>query len=155
MAEYNEQELQYLQMMQDNITRMASNSLNSKTWMVTIVAAFLAIGCKIEDLQWWLLLALIPIVAFWYFDALYLKLERQLRNREQQFINLKRGKGTEGLIQSDTLFDFRPLDMDKDDKEMRYRETSCQMLNKSVWPLYVTMMVIVIAITLILVFCYK
>ena len=150
MAEYKEKELQYLQMMQENITRMATNSLNAKTWMVTIVAAFLAIGCKINDLQWWLLLALIPIIAFWYFDALYLKLERQIRNREQLFINFMKEKETEGLTLSDLLFDFRPLDKKEDVSELGYRETGCQMFNKSVWPLYITMIIIVVVITLIL-----
>lgn len=152
MADYEQKELQYLQMMQENITRMASNSLNAKTWMVTIVAAFLAIGCKIDDLQWWLLLALIPIIAFWFFDAFYLKLERQIRNREQLFINFMKGKETDGLTQSDLLFDFRPLDKKEDNDEFGYRETGCQMFNKSVWPLYITMIVIVVAITMILAF---
>ena len=71
---YNEDERQYLQMMQDNITRMATNSANAKTWLVTIVAAFLAIGCNIKDFDYWLLLALVPTAVFWYLDALYLKL---------------------------------------------------------------------------------
>ena len=37
---YSEDDRQYLQMMQDNITRMAANSSNCKSWLVTIVAAF-------------------------------------------------------------------------------------------------------------------
>ena len=59
---FNENDCQYLQMMQDNITRMAANSANAKTWLVTIVAGFLAIGCNIEDVDYWLLLAIVPIV---------------------------------------------------------------------------------------------
>lgn len=45
MANYETQDLQYLQMMQENITRMAGNSANAKTWLVTIVTGFFAIGC--------------------------------------------------------------------------------------------------------------
>lgn len=41
MANYETQDLQYLQMMQENITRMAGNSANAKTWLVTIVTGFL------------------------------------------------------------------------------------------------------------------
>ena len=41
MANYETQDLQYLQMMQENITRMAGNSTNAKTWLVTIVTGFL------------------------------------------------------------------------------------------------------------------
>ena len=81
MANYETQDLQYLQMMQENITRMAGNSTNAKTWLVTIVTGFFAFGCSITDLDWWLLLAIIPIVVFWYIDAYYLSLERALRNR--------------------------------------------------------------------------
>lgn len=145
---YNEDERQYLQMMQENITRMASNSANAKTWMVTIVAAFLAIGCQIEDLEYWLLLAIVPIIVFWYIDAFYLQLERQIRNREQLFVNFMRGKSDECLRIEDMLFDFRPLPKDKKDDTLRYVETGCQIWNKSVWPLYVAMIVIVLAITL-------
>lgn len=147
---YNEDERQYLQMMQDNITRMATNSANAKTWLVTIVAAFLAIGCNIKDFDYWLLLALVPTAVFWYLDALYLKLERELRNREQRFINIKRGTETcnnENPDEKDSLFDFRPLKKDKDDKTLRYVETGCQFFNTSVFPLYLVMALVVLIIT--------
>ena len=88
---FNEEDRLYLQMMQENITRMATNSANAKTWLVTIVAAFLAIGCNINDFGYWLLLTIAPIVAFWYLDAYYLNKERGLRNREQRFINIVKG----------------------------------------------------------------
>ena len=78
----------YLQMMQDNIIRMATNSANAKTWLVTIVAAFLAMSCNINNFDYWLLLAIAPICVFWYLDAYYLNIERGLRNREQRFINI-------------------------------------------------------------------
>ena len=147
---YNEDERQYLQMMQDNITRMATNSANAKTWLVTIVAAFLAIGCNIKGFDYWLLLALVPTAVFWYLDALYLKLERELRNREQRFINIKRGTETcnnENPDEKDPLFDFRPLKKDKDDKTLRYVETGCQFFNTSVFPLYLVMALVVLIIT--------
>lgn len=72
MINYDPEDLQYLQMMQENITRMAGNSANAKTWLVTIVTGFFAIGCSIKDFDWWLLLAIIPIIVFWYIDAYYL-----------------------------------------------------------------------------------
>lgn len=147
---YNEDERQYLQMMQDNITRMATNSANAKTWLVTIVAAFLAIGCNIKDFDYWLLLALVPTAVFWYLDALYLKLERELRNREQRYINIRRGAETcneDNLDEKDPLFDFRPLSKDKDDKTLRYVETGCQIFNTSVFPLYLVMALVVLIIT--------
>lgn len=142
---YNEDARQYLQMMQENISRMATNSANAKTWMVTIEAAFLALGCSIEDLHYWLLLALIPILVLWYIDAYYLRFERALRNREQHFINLIMGK--EGGDLKEALFDFRPMNLETGSKKLRYVPTKCLLFNKSVYPLYLTLTVIVIVIT--------
>lgn len=152
---YNEDDYQYLQMMQDNITRMATNSANAKTWLVTIVAAFLAIGCNIKDFDYWLLLAIAPIAVFWYLDAYYLNIERGLRNREQRFINIVKGLT---LSDEDTstiktreaaLFDFRTLTKDKKNKELCYVKTGlCGLFfNSSVWPVYATMLIIVLIVT--------
>ena len=155
MANYETQDLQYLQMMQENITRMAGNSANAKTWLVTIVTGFFAIGCSIKDLDWWLLLAIIPIVVFWYIDAYYLSLERALRNREQIYINLMNSLESTGdnLIdeKQNTLFDFRPLFMDNDD--LKLKKTKCMMFNKSVCPVYLIMLFLIIVATVVINMC--
>lgn len=144
---YNDDARLYLQMMQENITRMATNSANAKAWTVAIVSAMLAIGCKIDDLNCWLLLAVIPIGILWFMDAYYLRLERALRNREQYFINILRGK--ESVIDiKEVFYDFRPLNK-QDNKDLRYVDTGWQLFNISVWPLYVVLTVIDIIITVI------
>lgn len=157
MAKYDTQDLQYLQMMQENITRMAGNSANAKTWLITIVTGFFAIGCSIKDLDWWLLLAIIPIIVFWYIDAYYLRLERALRNREQKYINLMNSlEGTSGNSteeKQNALFDFRPLFMDYEDKDAKLKETKCMMLNKSVYPVYLIMLFMIIVATVIINIC--
>lgn len=157
MANYETQDLQYLQMMQENITRMAGNSTNAKTWLVTIVTGFFAFGCSITDLDWWLLLAIIPIVVFWYIDAYYLSLERALRNREQIYINLMNSLESTGdnLIdeKQDTLFDFRPLFMDNDDDDLKLKKTKCMMLNKSVYPVYLIMLFLIIIASVVINMC--
>lgn len=145
---YNDDARQYLQMMQENITRMATNSANTKTWLVTIVAAFLAIGSSIDDLHYWLLLALVPIFVLWFMDAYYLRLERGLRNREQYFINIMRGENNT-VNHLDALFDFSPLKKTTNDAPMRYVSTECQIFNSSVYPLYLTLILAVVAITVI------
>lgn len=65
----------YLQMMQDNITRMAINSTNCKSWMVMLMSGFLALGCSINDLNGWIWIAIIPVIIFWYLDSYYLEME--------------------------------------------------------------------------------
>lgn len=157
MGKYDASDLQYLQMMQENITRMAGNSANAKTWLVTIITGFFALGCSIKDLDWWLLLAIIPIIAFWYIDAYYLRLERALRNREQKYINLMNlpddGEGNSQEKRLYALFDFRPLFMDKDDNQMKLRNTKCMMLNQSVYPVYLIMLFMIIAATIVINIC--
>ena len=157
MANYDTQDLQYLQMMQENINRMAGNSANAKTWLVTIVTGFFAFGSSIKDLDWWLLLAIIPIIVFWYIDAYYLCLERALRNREQEYINLMNSLEDEevGLSEErqNAIFDFRPLFKDNDDEGAKQRKTKRMMLNQSVYPVYVIMLVIIIVATIIIITC--
>ena len=157
MANYEAQDLQYLQMMQENITRMAGNSANAKTWLVTIVTGFFAIGCSIKDLDWWLILAIIPIVVFWYLDAYYLSLERALRNREQEYINLMNSSAdTDNSFEKNrqnALFDFRPLFMSNDNDERKLKKTKCMMLNKSVYPVYLIILFMIIVTTAIINMC--
>ena len=156
MANYEAQDLQYLQMMQENISRMAGNSANAKTWLVTIVTGFFAFGSTIQNLNYWLLLAIIPIIAFWYIDAYYLRLERALRNREQSYINLINSSNDTNLAEKQkALFDFRPLFMDHNDEGEKIKETKCMMLNSSVYPIYLILLILVIATTIIINFPCK
>ena len=68
----NDDERQYLEMIQGNIERMAANSANCKTWMVTIVSALMALQCAKPDLNGWILLGILPVFLFWYLDVFYL-----------------------------------------------------------------------------------
>ena len=145
---YSDDARLYLQMMQENIARMASNSANAKTWLVTIVAAFLAIGCRLDEMHYWLLLALVPVLALWYLDSYYLGLERALRNRERKFMNIANGR-IQGVVK-DHLYDFTPYYVDNDNQNLGYKIKRCQMFNKSVCPLYIIMIAIVVVITLII-----
>lgn len=145
---YNDDERLYFQMLQSNIERMANNSANSKTWLVTIITGFLAVGCGIEALNGWILLACLPVCLFWYLDAYYLSLERGLRNRENDFIKKR------VLADYDKykvlLFNFCPMKMEKEDEEKGYVKTTGTWRTTSVLPFYVTIIVVIIIITLIL-----
>ena len=144
---YNDDERQYLQMMQDNIERMANYSTNCKTWIVTIVAGFLAIGCGVEQLNGWLILATIPVLVFWYLDGFYQGLERGMRNRQLDFIN--KVIATEDQY-SKALFNFMPLMKDKDDDGNGFKETRCRAFSPSVAPIYASLLIIILLITIIL-----
>lgn len=74
----NCKQIEHLKMIQDVITRMASNSFSLKGWAVTLVAAIFALTWA-NISRGFLLIALIPIFAFWALDAYYLNLERKNR----------------------------------------------------------------------------
>lgn len=136
---YNDDDRQYLEMMQGNIERMAANSANCKTWMVTIVAAVMALQCSISALNGWVLLGILPVVLFWYLDVYYLHLERGMRNRETEFMNILRSGKMEGY--QEALFNLAPYMIKKKDlkEEMKKQglvATDDRWLTKSVVPFY-------------------
>lgn len=74
-----EKKLKHLEFIQGVITRMNSNSFNIKTWMITIIAAFLAMYANSSNANY-LIVASAPTLVFWLLDAYYLAMERQYRN---------------------------------------------------------------------------
>jgi hypothetical protein len=70
---------EHLEMIQAVITRMGSNSFAVKTWSVGLVAALLAFAADRGATPWRILVALVPVVTFWYLDAYYLRQERLFR----------------------------------------------------------------------------
>lgn len=74
-----EEKLKYLEFIQGVITRMNSNSFSIKTWMITILSAFLALYANSSN-ELYLLIAACPTLLFWLFDTYYLAMERQYRN---------------------------------------------------------------------------
>ena len=74
-----ENKIKHLEMIQDVIKRMASNSFALKGWAVTIVAALFALSAK-ESNDLFFLVAFIPVLMFWFLDSYYLKQERLYRS---------------------------------------------------------------------------
>ncbi|MFC4553589.1 MULTISPECIES: hypothetical protein [Halorussus] len=64
-----------LEFIQNVIDRQADNSFKVKGWTITLVVVTLLF--RTSDSQ--IIVAFIPLFAFWYLDAYYLKLERQYR----------------------------------------------------------------------------
>lgn len=70
--------IKHLEMIQDIIKRMASNSFMLKGWAVTLVAGIFALSAKDAD-KLHFLIAYIPILVFWGLDSYYLLQERLYR----------------------------------------------------------------------------
>ncbi len=80
MTELNQAKIAHLEMVQNVITRMASNSFALKVLTGTLTAGVLAFTGAVTDPSPKILLAaLVPIVTLWGLDAQYLRLERLFR----------------------------------------------------------------------------
>ena len=149
----NDDDRQYLQMLQGNIERMAANSANCKAWMVTIVSALMALQCSVQALNGWILLGLLPIVLFWFLDVYYLHLERGMRNRETAFMIFLRSHQTEGY--EVMLYDFKPLmigkkDLTEEQKQQGLVATNDRWFTKSVIPFYGGTLAAVLIVSVVL-----
>lgn len=78
MGETMENKIKHLEMIQNVIGRMASNSFMLKGWTVTLVVAAFTLLYENTSIKS-LLVAIVPIVLFWGLDAYYLMLERLYR----------------------------------------------------------------------------
>ena len=79
----NDNKIKHLEMVQDVIKRMASNSFILKGWAVTLVAGIMALAEKDTD-KMYFLVAYIPIIIFWLLDSYYLLQERLYRELYQK-----------------------------------------------------------------------
>ena len=68
--------MRHLEMIQNVISRMASNSFYLKGWTVTLIVGLLAFANTKEMDSNFMYLALIPTGIFWILDAYYLYQER-------------------------------------------------------------------------------
>lgn len=74
-----DQKVKHLEMIQQLISRMASNSFTLKGWSVTVVAGTFSLNYdKISAAMYILIYCIIAI--FWILDSYYLQLERKYRS---------------------------------------------------------------------------
>ena len=85
--QFEEDQRHYIELLQDVINRMANNSANCKTWLLTIVAAVIALAATttVPADVLWILLGI--DVLFYILDTAYLAQERKFRAVERKFIN--------------------------------------------------------------------
>ncbi len=68
----------HLEFLQNNITRMNTNSFHIKVMAVTIVAAFLALSALTQD-ETLIFISVILTIVFWFLDSYYLQQERKFK----------------------------------------------------------------------------
>lgn len=75
----------HINILQNIITRMASNSANSKTWAITIISAIIVLLIDKSKTNIFYIVYL-PLVMFYFLDSFYLGLERYFRTLYNKFI---------------------------------------------------------------------
>ncbi|OJX33613.1 MAG: hypothetical protein BGO86_02805 [Chryseobacterium sp. 36-9] len=73
-----EEKLKHLEFIQNIILRMANNSFIIKGWCITLIAGLFALAEK-DSSKVYVLIAFIPILAFWILDAYFLHKEIAFR----------------------------------------------------------------------------
>ena len=104
----SQEKIKYLEMIQAVVNRMAQNSFALKGWAVTLVTGLSAFSA-VDKNKWLILVALIPIILFWFLDSYYLQQERKYRALYNKAVADKSEKD---------LFNLKPPKANKADKTL-------------------------------------
>jgi len=114
-----------IDLIQEVIKRMASNSFLLKGWSLTLITAFFVlINKKVLDSNL-MFFVLLPLIVFWGLDAYFLRLERLYRKLYDWVIANR-------LKTDDFLFDLRAESRFKGDVCCVF----CVMFSKTLWWFY-------------------
>ena len=76
----------HINILQNIIARMASNSANSKTWAITIISAIIVLLID-KNKIYMIDITYIPLAMFFFLDCFYLGLEKYFRDEYKNFID--------------------------------------------------------------------
>lgn len=129
---------EHLKMIEDIITRMANNSFLIKGWTVTLIAALLVFADTKNNI-YFIWIAIIPIIVFWYLDSFYLQLERKYRQLyifvQQDYIN---------IVKPDYKEQVPPFNMSTEN--IKVTNIARIMFSKSIIPIYSTILIVTLII---------
>ena len=98
----------YLQMLENNVSRMSSLSGIIKASMCVVYTIFITILIAINkiDSYWWL--GIVITIVCMIIDAYYLALERTYVNKYNKFLN----KLNNGILDEEEIYDMKPKNTD-------------------------------------------
>jgi hypothetical protein len=91
------EQIKHLEFIQNSIIRMNSNSFQLKGWMITVVAALLAIYADSKN-SVFIAVAVFPVLLFWLLDAFYLQQERKFRGIYNDVAGISKGEGRQSIL---------------------------------------------------------
>lgn len=100
----NEEIFKEIDLIQDCIKRMASNSFLVKGWALSVFAGVTAItkGENLNNIFLLLCTTVVPFICFWVLDAYFLQIERKYRAMYTERLTKRKNND------SDELFDLNP-----------------------------------------------
>ena len=137
--EFKQYMLKEIDLIQDIIKRMATNSFWIKGWTVTLVVATLVL--KGSEFQ--VFIAFIPLMAFWVLDAYFLRQERLFRKLYDWVINNR-------LNSDENLFNMNTSRFEKD-----VQTISRIVFSKTLSWFYGSITLMLIIYSFFLILCHK
>jgi len=120
-----------IDLIQECIKRMASNSFLLKGWAVSLVAVVLSLSEKNVSPYFLGLVVLVPLISFWYLDAFFLYTEKLYRKMYEWVITERPKSNVE------KMYDLNPHRFKNDLKINKWNKKTKQMedtgKNESVW----------------------
>ena len=132
----------YLTFLQDNITRMNSNSSNVKALVAVIYTIFVTVLCAVDKINLYWYFGIIIIVLGVLLDSYYLGLEKMYRTKFNNFVN----DLNNGNIDVKKIYDMKPKNTNI--KSEVLAELLSSMFSFSVLGFYI----MIVAISVLLVF---
>ena len=127
--------LKEIDLIEECIKRMASNSFLLKGWAVTVLSVLIGLTANTDNWKFGSILAILVCLSFWYLDAVYLKLER-LYKRKYNWVIKNRPANKE------YAFNLNPSEKNMwlvtEHKDIH---TICIMFSWTLLPLYAIMLI--------------
>lgn len=117
-----------IDIIQDAIKRMSTNSFISKGWFITIIVLIVTVYIKFRSDEL-LLIPVLPAILFWYLDSYFLQLERLFRLKYDWVIK-KRLMGDES-----NLYDLNPYNHNMW-LENVVQKPKVVLFSRTIWPFY-------------------
>ena len=127
-----------IDIIQDCINRMAQNSFMIKGWLVTLVVAMLILMPENIDFILVGIISLIPLISFWYLNAVFLQTEKKFR-KLYEWVIVERLKGNHEFLYG--------LDTERFNKEVS--PVIKIMFSKTLLPVYGVITIIIVAAVII------
>jgi hypothetical protein len=131
-----------IDLIQNCINRMAQNSFLVKGWLITLLTVVIALLPETINIKILCAIGFVVVMCFWYLDAFFLKTERLYRWKYEWIISNRQTSNA-------NLYDLNPYNKgmwinQEGAKVKEEPKIVCVMLSKTLTPMYLPLIVIVI-----------